>query len=158
MLTGIIVLLCSLSPHYGCRSGRVSQAETCSTPAMCCVQGLDVAVKLLTPDNDHLGDAGAGHDDGGLDVELQIMGRLDHGNVLRVYGASTHDQQRQFLVEELCVCSLAHVMYPRNKGTTTLPLHLVYKVGRRTRGQEGRGGDFSCAQEAAWTCVPCNSA
>ena len=98
--------------------------------APCTFKGRDVAIKLLTPDNEHpgLGESGAGHDDDGLDVELQIMGRLDHPNVLRVFGASTRDAQRRFLVEELCVCSLAHVMYPR-KGTTTLPLHLVYKVG-----------------------------
>jgi hypothetical protein len=163
-----------------------------------------VAVKLLLPDagdHDTLGGDGHGDSDGGLDVELQIMGRLDHPNVLRVYGACMKDPQvwllgsgcgvggssggaggraeqhvgwallapwkllpivsslwvprgtcvwaacrllrpdsrlplflvapqRRFLVQELCMCSLAYLLYPKRKreDVFVLPLPLILKV------------------------------
>lgn len=84
----------------------------------------------------------------GLDIELQVMGRMDHPNVLRVFGASTRDPRNRLLIMELCQCSLANLLYPKARRAgaggqvaavpqARLPLHVILKVRGRRRQDEG---------------------
>ncbi|GAX76733.1 hypothetical protein CEUSTIGMA_g4180.t1 [Chlamydomonas eustigma] len=91
-------------------------------------KGMQVAVKLFDElEEDETGD----EDDtssGTLGLELSIMGRLDHPNVLKVYGAGTRPDGIPFLVEERCVCCLASQMYPKGGRTPPLDLSVVLQI------------------------------
>ena len=99
------------------------------------LQGMDVAVKLLSPGFGAFcstlaqnGEARRPHLQG-LDSELAIMGRLDHPHVLRVYGGCLYAPEgrlaHRFIVEELCESSLGRWMY---RNPQPLPMHEVFKV------------------------------
>eukprot|EP00798_Chlamydomonas_sp_ICE-L_P022409 gene22409-29521_t len=93
-------------------------------------QGKLVAVKLILPSNrqdgDHTNADDIDDDIISMEHELQIMARLNHPNVLRVFGGHMRPPTR-FLVEELCERPLS-IHVHRRGSNRPLPMVQVFKL------------------------------
>ncbi len=114
-------------------------------------QGREVAIKVILPS------ASEGCSGGGEDIEdvasmqheLQIMSRLDHPNVVRVFGGCL-SQPNIFVVEELMAGDLASHIHRRRAGMPPLSLLSALKIaldvihGLVSEGRWSKGDGCMC--------------